>query len=213
MHPSGRRGFFVVLEGVEGAGKSTHARRLTARLQSAGIPCRLAREPGGTPVGEQIREVVLNPALSITAEAELLLILAARAEFVRSVLQPALARGEVVVADRYDLSTLAYQGAARGLGVDRVRKLNEFATGGLEPDAVVLLRVDPGEGLRRKSGAADRLEREAGDFHRRVAEAYEELTRELPGLIVVNTGAPRDEVEARIVQALITRWPETFRHA
>lgn len=207
------RGFFVVFEGVEGAGKSTHARRLAARLQAARIPCLLTREPGGTPVGERIRQVVLDPGLAVSAETELLLLLAARAEFVRSVVQPALERGEVVIADRFDLSTLAYQGAGRGLGVDQVRALNEFATGGLAPDALLFLRVDPGEGLRRKSDAADRLERETDAFHRRVAEAYEELTCELSGVIVVDTTIPCDEVEARILQALATRWPETFRLA
>lgn len=206
-----KRGFFLVLEGVEGAGKSTHARRLTARLQAAGVPCKLAREPGGTPVGERIREVVLDPRLRVSPEAELLLLLAARAEFVREVVCPALERGEVVVADRYELSTLAYQGVARGLGVERVRELNAFATGGLAPDAILLLTVDPGEGLRRKGDEADRLEREADEFHRRVAEAYDGLTRELPGVIVVDTDAPRDRVEARIVQELRSRWPETFR--
>lgn len=208
---SRRRGFFLVLEGVEGAGKSTHARRLAARLREAGIASRLAREPGGTEMGERVRRVVLDPELAMVPEAELLLLLAARAQLVREVVRPALERGEVVVADRYELSTLAYQGMARGLGLERVRALNEFATGGLAPDAVVLLRVDPGEGLRRKRGAADRLERETGRFHRRVAEAYLELVRELPGAVVVETSAPREEVEARILQELATRWPETFR--
>lgn len=206
-----RSGFFLVFEGVEGAGKSTHARRLAARIQAAGVPCRLARDPGGTPVGERIREVVLDPGLRVEPEAELLLLLAARAELVREVIRPALERGEVVIGDRYELSTLAYQGMARGLGVERVRELNGFATEGLAPDAIVLLTVDAGEGLRRKRGEADRLEREAGGFHRRVAEAYRELTRELPGVIVVSGDGSRDEVEARIVQELTARWPETFR--
>lgn len=206
-----RRGFFLVLEGVEGAGKSTHARRLADRLREAGVPARLAREPGGTEVGERIREVVLDPDLEMVPEAELLLLLAARAQFVREVVRPALERGEVVVADRYELSTLAYQGVARGLGLERVRALNDFATGGLAPDAVVLLRVEPEEGLRRKRGKADRMERETGPFHRRVAEAYGELVRELPGAVVVDTDASRDTVEARILQELAARWPETFR--
>lgn len=209
----GRGGFFLVFEGVEGAGKSTHARRLERRLERAGIPCRAVREPGGTPVGERIRPVVLDPGLQVSPEAELLLLLAARAEFVRKLVRPALARGEVVVADRYELSTLAYQGVARGLGLERVRRLNEFATGGLRPDCVVLLQVDPEEGLRRKGGDTDRMEREAADFHARVAAAYAELAREVPDVIVVDTEPVKRAVEARILRELAARWPETFGQA
>ncbi|MFQ5679829.1 MAG: dTMP kinase [Gemmatimonadota bacterium] len=207
------RGFFLVFEGLEGVGKTTHARSLVERLHRAGVPCRAVREPGGTPAGERVRGVVLDPELAISAEAELLLLLAARAELVRSVVLPALERGEVVVADRYEMSTLAYQGIARGLGEEHVKHLNEFATGGLRPDAVVLLQAPPGEGLRRKSGEADRLERETEAFFGRVAEAYERLARETPGVIVVDSSAGQEEVQARIVQELAGRWPETFGDA
>lgn len=208
-----RRGFFLVFEGVEGAGKSTHARRLGRRLERAGVPCRTVREPGGTPVGERIRRVVLDPGLRFSPEAELLLLLAARAEFVRKVVRPALARGEVVVADRYELSTFAYQGVGRGLGLEPVRRLNEFATGGLRPDAVVLLQVDPEAGLRRKGGETDRMEREAADFHARISTAYAVLAREEPNVIVVDTEPTKRAVEARILQELAARWPETFGQA
>lgn len=207
---SERTGFFLVFEGVEGAGKSTHARRLTERLEAAGRSVLRVREPGGTAVGERIREVVLDPGLAMSPETELLLILAARAEFVRRVVRPALEEGRVVVADRYELSSFAYQGIARGLGLEEVRRLNAFATGGLAPDAVVLLAVAPEEGLRRKDGTADRMERERGGFHRRVAEAYERLADEEPRILRVDSSGPKGEVEARIQQELLRRWPETF---
>ncbi len=203
-------GLFIVFEGVEGAGKSSHARRLSERLDEAGIPCRLVREPGGTEAGERIRRIVLDPALEISAEAELFLILAARAEFVRRVVRPALEAGEVVVADRYELSTFAYQGVGRGLGLETVRGLNRVATGGLRPDAVVLLAVDPEAGLRRKSGEADRMERAGRPFHRRVARAYRELAEDDPDVLVVDSGRPVEAVEADILAALAVRWPETF---
>jgi dTMP kinase len=183
---------------------------LVERLRARGVSCRLVREPGGTAAGERIRKVVLDPGLSISREAELLLILAARAEFVREVVKPALERGEVVVADRYELSTFAYQGFARGMDEVWVRRLNDFATGGLKPDAVLLLAVDPDEGLRRKKGQADRMEREGSDFHRRVAEGYERLARSESGIMVVDTGGPVTEVEVRILRLLADRWPETF---
>jgi dTMP kinase len=203
-------GLFVVLEGAEGAGKSTHARWLGERLQAAGIRSRVVREPGGTEAGERVRAVVLDPGLRISPEMELLLILAARAEFVRRVVRPALVAGEVVVADRYELSTYAYQGIARNLGLEVVRNLNAFATGGLKPDAVVLLKVDSEVGLSRKIARPDRLEREDREFHQKVAKAYERLATEEPNVLVVESDATPDEVRARIVRALAGRFPETF---
>lgn len=199
-----------MFEGVEGAGKSTHLRLLAERLRRKGIPHCVVREPGGTPAGERIRRVVLDPVLDICAEAELLLMLAARAEFVRRLVRPALARGEVVLADRYELSTFAYQGIARGLGLDTVRRLNAFATGGLEPDAVILLAVEPEAGRRRKRGAADRIEREPDEFFLRVAAAYRELAERVPGIITVDGDLAVPDVQERILQELARRWPETF---
>jgi dTMP kinase len=195
---------------VEGAGKSTHARWLGERLRAAGVPSRVVREPGGTEAGERVRSVVLDAGLQISPEMELLLILAARAEFVRRVVRPALVAGEVVVADRYELSTYAYQGIARDLGLEKVRSLNAFATGGLKPDAVVLLSVDSEVGLGRKRARPDRLEREDREFHRKVAQAYERLAAEEPNVLVVASDAPAEEVRARIVRALAGRFPETF---
>ncbi len=203
-------GFFLAFEGVEGAGKSTQARLLASRLEAAGRACLLAREPGGTRGGERIRRVVLDPDIELGPEAELLLYLASRAEFVRRVVRPALLEGRIVVADRYELSTLAYQGVARGLGLEKVRELNAWATGGLRPDAVVLLKVDPATGHGRKADTPDRLESEPREFFVRVAEAYDLLAQTEPGIVVVEgTGSP-EEVEARVHDALSRHWPGTF---
>lgn len=206
--------------GVEGAGKSTHLELLGRHLEERGVPHRIVREPGGTEAGERIRRVVLDAALEVGPRTELLLMLAARAEFVDRLVRPALRRGEVVLADRYEMSTFAYQGVARGIGLDRVRELNEFATGGLKPDALVLLDVSAETGRRRKAGDAerDRMEREDEDFHRAVAGAYRRLAEEIPeglasssdGLIRVPAEDGRDEVHRRIRAALHRRWPETF---
>ena len=170
------KGCFVVLEGGEGAGKSTQAALLARWLRDRGVPCTLAREPGSTGVGEAIREVVLGRTdLEMPAESELLLILAARAAFVREVVRPALARGDVVVADRFDLSTLAYQGYGRGLDLARVRAAMELATGGLRADLYLVLDVPVAEGAARRraaGGSADRIERAGADFLRAVREGY-----------------------------------------
>lgn len=201
----------MVLEGVEGSGKTTQAGRLARRLEARGVAHTVVREPGGTEAGERIRRVVLDPELEVAPETELLLILAARAEFVRRRVEPALARGEVVLADRYELSTLAYQGIARGLGLERIRLLNRFATGGRRPDVTVVLLVDPEEGRRRAADLpADRLEREGASFHEEVARAYRRLVREEPGVVAVDgTGSP-SEVEERILEELAARWPPVF---
>lgn len=195
---------------MEGSGKSTHIRLLSERLLSAGVPHRVAREPGGTASAERIRSVVLDPTLEVGHVAELLLILAARAEFVRDVVEPSLARGEIVLADRYELSTFAYQGIARGLGLELVRQLNAVATGGLKPDAIVLLEVDSATGLGRKETEADRMESEDLAFHEAVEAAYRQLADSEPNVIRIDTSHDRDEVEARIDATLAARWPAAF---
>lgn len=213
-------GLFVVLEGVEGAGKTTHLELLGEHLTERGVPHRIVREPGGTEAGERIRRVVLDADLEVAPRTELLLMLAARAEFVRGLVRPSLRDGEVVLADRYELSTFAYQGVARGLGLDRVRALNDFATDGLKPDALVLLEVSAETGRRRRVAGSerDRMEREGEGFHRAVAAAYRRLADERPGslartpdgLIRVTAEDGRDAVQGRIRGALHDRWPETF---
>lgn len=205
---------FVVLEGVEGAGKTTQVRMLGAWLAEAGVPHLLTREPGGTPVGEAIRDVVLGRTeLDVPAASELLLILAARAAFVRDVVRPALARGEVVVADRFDASTVAYQGYGRGLDLETVRRLNAFATGGLRPDAVVVLDLPVAEGTarqRREGKPADRMEREGEAFLERVAEGYRRVVEEEPTARRVDAGGTPGAVQERVRDALRELLPETF---
>jgi dTMP kinase len=168
------------------------------------------REPGGTPAGERIRGIVLDPNTPVLPETELLLYLASRAEFVRRVVSPALERGELVLADRFELSTYAYQGIARRLGLDRVRALNSFATGDVKPDGTVLLTLDPEVGRGRKRGEADRLEREDVDFHRTVAQAYSSLSQSEAGVIRVSSDGPLDVVQDRIWAALARKWPDRF---
>jgi dTMP kinase len=209
---SGKGGLFIAFEGGEGAGKSTHLRRLTGRLDRLGVAYLLVREPGGTPAGEKIRQIVLDPQLTISAETELLLYLASRAEFVRRVVGPALERGELVLADRFELSTYAYQGLARGLGLERVREMNAFATGGLKPDGTILLALDPEVGRARKGGVADRMEREHQAFHRAVADAYDVLAESEAGVVRISSEGSVDEVQERLWRALSERWPERFPH-
>ncbi len=177
------RGTLITIEGLDGAGKTTLARALTEELGARGERVELLREPGGVPASERIRELVKDPALRIGAAAEALLYAAARAQLVQERLQPLLAAGALVLLDRFVDSSLAYQGAGRELGVERVRAINELATAGLRPDRTLLLRVDPATGRARQGARAlppDRLESEDDSFFARVAAAYEELTRAEP---------------------------------
>ena len=208
------KGCFVVLEGGEGAGKSTQAALLARWLHDRGVPCTLAREPGSTAVGEAIREVVLGRTdLEMPAESELLLILAARAAFVREVVRPALARGEVVVADRFDLSTLAYQGYGRGLDLARVRAAMEVATGDLRPDLYLVLDVPVKEGAARRraaGGSVDRIEGAGADFLHAVRDGYLELAGAGERVeLVSGLGSPL-RVQERLLGCLKRRLPEVF---
>jgi dTMP kinase len=164
----------------------------------------LVREPGGTPAGERIREVLKDPGLQLDARTEALLFAAARSELVERVIRPALEAGRIVVSDRYVDSSLAYQGEARGLGLDEVRRLNEWATGGLVPSLTVLLRIDP-EAAAARAGETDRFEQEGAALQRRVAEAYDRLAAAEPSRwhVVDADGAPED-VHAQLA-ALVER--------
>jgi len=209
-----QRGLFIVLEGGEGVGKTTQAALLGEWLRYAGVPFVATREPGGTPVGEAIREVVLGRAdLDMPAETELLLILAARAAFVRDVVRPALEAGKVVLADRFALSTLAYQGYGRGIDLDAVRWGIDFATGGLRPDLYVVLDLPVSEGAarQRKAGSdPDRIEREGDGFRDRVRAGYLALAESEPGVASVDAAGSPEEVHERLRNVLRSRFPETF---
>jgi dTMP kinase len=199
-------GRLVTIEGLDGAGKTTLAAGLVAALAARGVQAVLLREPGGVELSERVRALVKDPALRVGGPAEALLYAAARAQLVEERVRPLLDEGSWVLLDRFVDSSLAYQGAARGLGVDRVRELNLFATGGLVPDRTLLLALDPAAGRARLAGrgeAPDRLEAEDAAFFARVAAAYAELAREEPERIrVIDAAGAEPEALATALAAL-----------
>ena len=203
-----------MLEGGEGAGKSTQAALLGARLDELGVPHLVTREPGGTAVGEAVRSVVLGRTeLAMPPESELFLYLASRAAFVRDVVRPALEAGRTVIADRFDLSTMAYQGYGRGLRLADVRAAISLATGGLVPDVYLFLDlpVEVGAARQRDEGKApDRIEREGASFLGRVRRGYLELAAGDPSVRVIDGVGPPEVVHARIRRVLEHEIPETF---
>lgn len=202
---------FIVFEGVEGSGKTTQLERVAAALRARGIEPVVTREPGGTPVGEAVREILLDARRRLEPEMELLLILTARAALVRQVIRPALEADRVVLSDRYDLSTFAYQGGGRGLPVEEIRRLNERATGRLRADLYIVLDVGAGEGLQRKAGRPpDRIEGGGAEFHDRVARAYRELADTEPDVVRVEAIRGPDAVYQEIERLLAERFPEVL---
>lgn len=190
---------FVSLEGIDGSGKSTQAKLLAEAL---GPETLLIREPGGTGAAERIRELLADPALELDPLAELLLFLAARADLTARVIRPALEAGRDVVSDRFADSSVAYQGAARGLGVGEVISLTDAATEGLWPDLTVLLRIDPELGFARADGD-DRLEGEGLELQRAVAVAYEEIAQIASDRFVcVDASGEIEEVHARVMDVV-----------
>jgi dTMP kinase len=168
----------ITIEGLDGAGKTTLASALADALRARGRDVELLREPGGVELSERVRALVKDPALTVDPRAEALLYAAARAQLVAERVRPLLERGTTVLLDRFVDSSLAYQGAARGLGIEAVRAINDFGTGGLTPDVTLLLRADPGLGRARQEGRAeeaDRLEREPEPFFAAIAGAYDDL--------------------------------------
>ncbi len=200
------RGRLITIEGIDGAGKTTLATGLQRSLAAQGVEVALLREPGGVHTSERVRELVKDPALTVGARAEALLYAAARAQLVEEALRPALERGEWILLDRFVDSSLAYQGGGRQLGIEAVRAINAFATGGLLPDRTLLLRVDPTLGRARAQGrgeAPDRLEREQDAFYARTGAAYDALAVADPGRFrTIDASLPPERVLAAALDGL-----------
>ena len=199
------RARLITVEGGDGSGKSTLLARIEQLFKENGTSYLLTREPGGTPVAEEIRELLLRPRAagsSMTPLTELLLYESSRADHVEKVIRPALKNGKSVLCDRFTHSSLAYQGYARGLGVDLVKRLNEAATQGLSPDIVIWLKLAPSEARKRMAarGAKDRLENEDTSFHESVFKAFETIAREESSrFIVLDAAQSPDEVFAQLL--------------
>jgi dTMP kinase len=201
-------GKFITFEGPEGSGKSTQIRRLAEKLEARGIKMSCTREPGGTATGEAIRNILQHDAVDEPLEerAELLLFTASRAQLMSQVILPALERGEWVLCDRFIDSTMAYQGYARGMDIDALKRINDFAIHSRKPDLTLLLDLDIERGFERLkdryangAGAADRFEREARAFHHRVRDGYHTLARQEPGRFrIVNSDRPIETVAEEI---------------
>jgi dTMP kinase len=206
-------GVFITFEGGEGAGKSTQISLLADKLRARELCVTTLREPGGTVVGDRVRDLLLDPAhTGLDPRAELLLYEASRAELVAQAIVPRVDAGDVVVCDRFTDSTLAYQGHGRGLDVDGVRALNDWATGGLVPDITILLDIDPVLGLARATGGgADRLEAEDLAFHMRVRDGFLALADAEKGdrFVVIEADAPAEEVASAVWETL--RWHPATR--
>jgi dTMP kinase len=200
------RGRLITIEGVDGAGKTTLATGLERALAEAGVEVRLLREPGGVQASEAVRALVKDPALRIGARTEALLYAAARAQLVEEALEPALAAGEWVLLDRFVDSSLAYQGAGRELGIEAVRELNLFATGGLTPDRTLLLTLDPASAQARadaRGEALDRLEQGGAAFFSRIADGYRQLAAQEPARFRrLDAALPPEQVVAQAIDAL-----------
>ncbi len=193
-------GRLITIEGLDGAGKSTLASALQRELAARGCSVELLREPGGVEVSERIRALVKDPALAVLPRTEALLYAAARAQLVGERLEPLLRDGVTVLLDRFVDSSLAYQGAGRALGIEQVRAINLFATGGLEPDRTLLLHIAPADGrarLRERALEPDRLEREGEEFFATIADAYDVLAREQPQRIRVIDASRSPELVLR----------------
>ncbi len=205
------RGLFITFEGSEGCGKSTQVKRLAARLEANGVPVLLTREPGGTPIGEKIRDLLqfAPEAVAMRPQTEVLLFEASRSQLVREVIQPARDRGCVVIADRFYDSTTVYQGAARRLDAEIIEQLNHFAVGDCRPDITFILDVDVATARARMMrrvrpvGAPDRMEQEPVEFYERVCAAYRELAaRESHRIRLIDAAGSADDVEQEVWRLL-----------
>ena len=211
MYQSGTRGRFITLEGGEGAGKSTNLEYIQRRLQSAGVGLQVTREPGGTPLGEKVRELLLNPEhAAMSSEAELLLMFAARAQHLHEVILPALDKGNWVLCDRFTDATYAYQGGGRGIDSGRIRLLEDWVQQGFQPDMTLLFDLPVELGLERagKRGALDRFEQEQRAFFEQVREAYLQRAGQAPERFrVIDAGQELVVVQQqldRVIEELLT---------
>lgn len=199
------RGFFIALEGSDGSGKTTVLNGIKTHFAKQGIPVLYTREPGGTPIAEKIRDILLDPAHQEMAPmTEALLYAASRAQHVREVIFPALAEGKILLSDRFVLSSLVYQGIARGVGLEEVAAINNYATEGLEPDLTLFLDVDPLTVLRRKADQVeqDRLEKAGDAFFQNVYNGYQQALATMKNVVIVDAAKPSDEVIAEAWKAI-----------
>ncbi|MGQ9610814.1 MAG: dTMP kinase [bacterium] len=202
-----KKGIFISLEGIEGCGKSTQSKLLAQYFRKLGYCVILTREPGGTPIGEKIRDLLLDPKNDNMASiTELLLYLASRTQHIIEVISPALSAGKIVICERFNDATLAYQGYARGLELDRVWKLINLATYGLEPDLTIVLDLDVKDGLARAEGRSnhkDRLESEDLIFHNKVRQGYHDIARKWTKRVkLIDANGSIDEVQTRIRESI-----------
>lgn len=191
------KGIFIVLEGSDGSGKSTMAKKIGDYYKDKGREIEFTREPGGTKISEMVRELILdNNNTEMNYRTEALLYAAARAQLVSEKIKPWLNEGKIVISERYVYSSLVYQGIGRGLGVDEVKKINDFAIDGLKPDMVLMLDVNPEKALNRKLNinGGDRLENEDISFHKEVYEGYKKLVPLFPEIKVINAERKIDEI-------------------
>lgn len=198
-------GVFIAIEGGDGAGKSTQAKLLAEGLRTRGHEVLITREPGGSPIAEKIRHVVLDVAnLGLNERAEALLFAASRAEHVASTIRPALEHGTIVISDRYMDSSIAYQGIARGLGLEHIRELNLWATDNLVPDLTIILDVDAEHGLNRVADP-NRIEEESTEFHSVVRAAFIELAKLDPNrYLIVSANQPAEEIAETIFKRVLS---------
>jgi dTMP kinase len=213
MSDGASRGFFIVLEGIDGSGKTTQCRLLAEWLRGQGVPLIATAEPGGTPLGLRVRSLLLDGSDAISPLAELFLFQASRAQLLEQLIRPALAAGQVVLCDRYTLSTIAYQGYAGGLPLDVVRQSCTLATAGLEPDLIVLLDLPVADSLPRRK-APDRVESRGAEYHQRVRDGFlseaKLLTRADPSRVQIVDARPDPaSVQAQLRRAILTHpdWP------
>lgn len=203
------RGFFITLEGPDGCGKSTQARLLVKWLQELGVEAVHTFEPGGTALGRELRRLLLDDGPAVVPAAEMLLMAADRAQHVEEVVRPALARGAVVVSERFVDSSIVYQGAGLGLDEEQIRQVNAVATGGLSPDLTFLLDLDPEHAFSREGGRSDRIEGRGLNFQREVWAAYHRLLAREPArwVRIPVAGRAVDEVQAEMRRAVLERLP------